>query len=325
MPDLREDLGRLADFVGEPATLRDLETARRRRERRRRASALVVSLSVLVVLAVVAAAALRPRSEGQLPVTSPSMPDTVLPPASTTIWPENAINGTSSDDVQAALDAGDDTLRWRTDLEEVVQRFGRNILGRNMRILGVFDGDDGMIVRAFPCPPGEQPGAVCCDVMQGELVFDLVQPAGEGGGGIWSVRSVTSEPLGPLAIEVDPGSAGSLPEGSEISFDVAKRGPATSAHLGIVTSNGCSIRSATKDVLGDGTYTLQVPELRSSDPACAASPAGYAFLYVTDDTTLPSPDPMNEPTAIEFPWLTVVPFTMSGASPPTEPPASSAP
>ncbi len=47
MPDLRDDLGRLADFVGEPRGLDDLAAARRRRERRRRAEGLIGGAGVL--------------------------------------------------------------------------------------------------------------------------------------------------------------------------------------------------------------------------------------------------------------------------------------
>ena len=160
MPDLREDLGRLADFVGEPAIVArpgDGASAARAPPTRLRFRG-----------GPVGPRRPRPRGgrgspparRGAAPCQLSGQHDTVLPPASTTIWPENAVNGTSPDDVQAALDAGDERCVGARISSEVVQRFGRNILGRNMRILGVFDGDDGMIVRAFPCPPGEQPGAV---------------------------------------------------------------------------------------------------------------------------------------------------------------------
>ena len=52
MPDLRDDLGRLADFVGEPQGLDDLAAARRRRERRRRAEGLVAGIAVVLAVAV---------------------------------------------------------------------------------------------------------------------------------------------------------------------------------------------------------------------------------------------------------------------------------
>ena len=65
MPDLRDDLGRLADFVGEPRALDDLAAARRRRERRRRAEGLIGGAGVFIV-ALLIALALRDPSDGAL-------------------------------------------------------------------------------------------------------------------------------------------------------------------------------------------------------------------------------------------------------------------
>lgn len=48
MSDLREELGRLADEVGEPVTFHTLQLASGRRERRRRSSAIIVALTVAV-------------------------------------------------------------------------------------------------------------------------------------------------------------------------------------------------------------------------------------------------------------------------------------
>jgi hypothetical protein len=226
--------------------------------------------------------------------------------ATTTVWPENAINGASPGDVQAALDSGDDSLRWRADPEQVLQRFGLEILGRNLNILGVTEQEGGAVAQAWPCPPGELPIGKSCDALQGEpLTFRLAQPATRGEGGIWSVESVTSE-----ALNIDVAYSGlPLHEGSRILFDISRLDPASSAHVGIVASNGCNEAHA-DDTLPNGLSIVEVPELSGSTPACAASPGGYAYAYVTDDTTLPSPDPIEEPTAIESPWITIVPITL---------------
>ena len=61
MPDLRDELGRLADFVGEPVELDDLAAARRRRERRRRSAGLVGGLAVLLIGALIAVRAQHGR------------------------------------------------------------------------------------------------------------------------------------------------------------------------------------------------------------------------------------------------------------------------
>jgi hypothetical protein len=304
MPDLREDLGRLADFVGEPATLHDLETARRRRERRRRTSGLVAGLAVMVAAGVFLATTLRDR-----PVPTPGDPGPATTGSATTVWPENAVNGASADDVQAALDDGDDSLRWRTDPQKVVERFGQQILGRSVLIVArPTQVGDGLVVEAWPCPPGEVPIGLSCDAPQGDpLSFRLIQGARQGDGGIWSVESVTSVPL-----EVSLGSAASesIAEGSDVMFEISQLDPSTSAHVGIVASNGCDVVHATDD-LPNGQSVLRVPKLDQSSPECAASPGGYAYAYVTDDTTLPSVDPINEPTAIEYPWITILPIAIS--------------
>jgi hypothetical protein len=52
MPDLHEELGRLADAVGEPVTFGELEVSRHRRERRRRSSSITVALVVVLAVGV---------------------------------------------------------------------------------------------------------------------------------------------------------------------------------------------------------------------------------------------------------------------------------
>ena len=61
MPDLREELGRLADAVGEPVSFRDLHVTRRRRERRRRSASGIVALVVVVSVGAFFAATYRTK------------------------------------------------------------------------------------------------------------------------------------------------------------------------------------------------------------------------------------------------------------------------
>lgn len=70
MPDLHEELGRLADAVGEPVTFQTLQTARRRRDRRRRSSSIIVAF--VVIAAVGAFFAATYRTEPVLPEAPPS-------------------------------------------------------------------------------------------------------------------------------------------------------------------------------------------------------------------------------------------------------------
>src|SRR2546426_681434 len=64
MPDLSEDLRRLAEHVGEPSSFHDLASARRRRERRRRAGGLLVGVAVIAAAGVFLVATFRERSRG---------------------------------------------------------------------------------------------------------------------------------------------------------------------------------------------------------------------------------------------------------------------
>ena len=222
-----------------------------------------------------------------------------------TVWPENAINGASAGKTQAALVAGDDSVRWRTDPEQVVQRFGSQILGRTMNIVSIESTPDGASVTAWPCPAGVEPGPLSCDSLDRDpLTLRLVQPATQGVDGIWSVESVISSPL---SVAVD---AILVQEVDEVSFNLSQVFDGTSAHLGIVASNGCNVVTNPTDAHLGGSRILVIPELYQASPSCAAPAGGYAYAYVTDNTTLPSPDPMNEPTAIEYPWITIVPFSL---------------
>ncbi len=72
MPDLRDELGRLADFVGEPVGLDELAMARRRRERRRRTAGLVGGLAVVALIAAIALSSLGDGGDSAVPVTTGS-------------------------------------------------------------------------------------------------------------------------------------------------------------------------------------------------------------------------------------------------------------
>ena len=143
------------------------------------------------------------------------------------------------------------------------------------------------------------------------MTLRLVQPALQGVEGIWSVQSVVSSPL---SVAVDANAN----EGDEVSFSLSQVFDATTAHFGIVASNGCNVSTNPKDAHLGGSRILVIPELYQASPSCAAPAGGYAYAYVTDNTTLPSPDPINEPTAIESPWITIVPFSLP-ASPIVQP------
>ena len=302
MPDLREDLERLADFVGEPRTFVDLERSRRRRERRRRTEGLVAGLAV----SVVAALFLISTFDGQ-PVATPQGTADALPTATPTVWPENAINGDAAARVQAAVDSGDGTLQWRTDPKAVTDRFARQILGRSVDITGIAMQPGHWKASMIPCPAGFLQGDASCGDPEQGLQIDLVQPETQGEGGIWSVAAVTSDRLD---VSIDGAAGEPVAEGTDVAFGASGLDASQSAHFRIVDSNGCNILNASDDLTSNGERTLQVPRLYQASSSCVASAGGYAIAYVTDDTTLAPPDPIAEPTAIESPWITIVPFAI---------------
>jgi len=323
MPDVREELGRLAGEAGEPGGLDALAATRRRRERRRRTTSFIGGLAVLLIGAVVVVQLAR---DGAAPVPGDSSPPAVGTSSSvTTVWPENAVNGDSASAVQEALDGGDHSLRWRTDPAQVVDRFGGAVLGRDMRIVDTEQLDDGVLVYASPCPPGEKPVGDGCDTGE-PIAFHVIQPATAGEGGIWSIARVNSMPHLGVTVLGDP-VTDEVAEGDDVTFDIGGLPASTSAHLGIVVANGCNVVHAVDDRMTAGPARLSIPSVGDTDPSCASSPGGYAFLYVADDTTLPSTDPIEEPTAIEYPWISIMPFSLvpSGGSASATPPVSPEP
>jgi hypothetical protein len=305
MPDLREELGRLADFVGARGSFRDLVRARRRRARRRRTSGLVAGVAVFIGAAVFLATTLQHR-----PAATPgdSATPTTVRPSVATVWPESAINGKSADETQTAVDAGEQDVQWRTQPDQVISRFVRQILGSDIVRMRTDHQGGSLIADVTLCVTTASVDG-SCDVRSGEpLEIHLTQPAGQGERGIWSVESVGSPPL---AITLVAASGEPISEGDEVAFGVADLPVAASAHVGIVASNGCNVVHVSDDLTAVGQRTLRVRNVGEAAQECAAQPGGYAFAYVTDDTTLPVPDPLEYPTAIEAPWLTILPFTMS--------------
>jgi hypothetical protein len=309
MPDVREELGRLAGEAGEPGGLDDLAATRRRRERRRRTTSLVGGITVLVVGSLIAIR-LGGGLGGRIGVPGETESPAPEAAARATVWPENAINGMVWTDAQAALDGGDESLRWRTDPGQVVERFGQRVLGRGLRIDSVVHADRGVSITASPCPPGEEPVGFSCDAVSGDAIaFHLIQPGPIGANGIWSIDSVTSDSL---RILVATGSETGVPEGSEVEVVVSQVPDGSTALVGIVGSNGCNVVHEATAIRGRAV--IRVPTLYGADPSCAALAGGYAFAYVTEDGEF-SRDPINAPTpGLAYPWMTVVPFAIDNTS-----------
>lgn len=295
--DLRQRLERLADRAGDgPGGFEGLRAARARKVRRQRLGAGLLAVAVAVAGTVTAMTAFRDR------VDDPTVPveQVWTPPEVLTVWPENPVRGESSEDVQAAVDAGDESLAWRLDPERVAEHFARTFMAWDDPLVvkqGI--GETTPIYTVNPCGP-----TVDCSYPAAEwlaVVITLVQPAGTGAGGIWGVARVESAPLGIEVGGADPALA--FGSSVDLTADIADD---TSAHAGIVVANGCEEVFELEKSIPSST-SLTVPAAENLDPSCGRIGAGYVFVYAMDDTTEPTGDPLLEAAAIEYPWLTIVP------------------
>jgi len=290
--DLRghlEDLARRVDGAAAP----DLHAVRQHHARRRTRAALAVGLSFTMIAGVLAFASLRggphlpPVGSNVGPSPSWSLPDPI------TVWP------------------GDDaTGAWRQSAEGVAKRFGQSVLGWADPAL-----ED---VTGFDDSPQPQPDRIY-------LAHEMACPAtarcpsltialDQGSDGRWSVvevlqpdMSLTIPGIGPMTTL----SGGAVP--FDISITDDRR-----ANVGLVATNGCRQVTSFKLGLGSDPYEMPVPEPATDDPACSDIGAGYVFVYVTDEITVPVGDPLHEAARIEYPWLTIVPVYVQMESPSPE-------
>ncbi len=265
--DLRERMKQLARRV-DGAAAPDLVQVRERTTRRRTRSALVVGLCIAIIGTLLAFSVLR--TDGPTPAKEPDRSEGAL-----AVWPQ-----------------GNDGAEWRTDPEQVLERFGQQILGWSQPDIVRYEAGT-YEMRPVACPPN----ARCTP--------SLTLTVEETTAGVWSITSVSHPDLEIEVGLMDPRAA--LAGGSTVRFDLTVF-EGRSAHVGSVGSNGCREATAFEVGLGSGPYDLQLPEATEDDPNCDGLGAGYLFAYATDDTTVPVGDPLLEAAAIEYPWLTVVPL-----------------
>jgi hypothetical protein len=307
--DLKERLSRLADRATEPGgdALERLHQRRARKGRTRRVGTIALALTVAVAGSWGAFAAFAGRDDRTaIGDESPSGAASWQPPEVLTVWPENPVRGPSPEDVQAAVDAGDESLTWRLDPKQVAERFARQFLAWSEVSAIERDIETSNAVRVFdvyPCAPD-----VACDLEGAPPAVHAVQPVTEGRGGIWSIAAVFAHdlsielPAGGLALVIDGGSTIDL----DLVLPDARR-----AHIGLVARNGCDEILEFDPGNGSGRHTIALPEpaaAADADPSCGALGAGFVFAYAQDDTTVPVGDPLLEPAAIEYPWLTIIPL-----------------
>jgi hypothetical protein len=309
--DLKEQLSRLADRATDQGdALERLHRRRARKDRSRRLGTVALALIVAVAGSWGAFAAFAGRDDDRTAIgdQSPSGIASWQPPDVLTVWPENPVRGPSPDDTQAAVDGGDESLAWRLDPELVAERFAREFLAWNeVSVIHVWGEPVLVDAPSRMLPIAITPCDRCGIDFEGSPLFLwLVQPAAEGDAGIWSVASARTE-----LIEIDVAlDASDLEGGAEIEIDL-KLPKSRSAHIGLVARNGCDEITAFEPGRTSGRHTVTVPEPGSAsdvDPGCGEMGAGYVFAYAQDDTTVPVGDPLLEPAAIEYPWLTIIPL-----------------
>jgi len=304
MPDLRDDLDRLAGHAGEPVSFEDLSSARRRRERRRRAEGLVVGLAVVVAAAVFLATTFRSSPSSNVPGGT-STGVAYAPPEVPYLWPENwtvPTDGESLAAVQAAVPEGAPYATWRTDPQQVVERFATEVLGWSG--IDVHAQESGPSFQTWgispPCP-ADRPAT--CSGLPYEVVR-VSQPGTTGADGIWTVESVQTGSLQLDLALTDP--VPGLVGGDRVTLtDSAFSGVPVA--IGVQVTNGC-----TSVWNGDLTGTaLSVSMPGPVDPAdtagsCGRLGAGYVFAYAVAGT--PSGDPFHESQPVTA--LTAIPVVL---------------
>lgn len=295
---------RLEDLAGRTPsrTLDDafsqLDRARTRRNRSRKLGALVVALAIAIAGTGTALVAFHDDLPNRA-VGDPA-PDAWTPPDVLTVWPENPMTDETPEEIQAAVDAGDPDLQWRTDPKKVVRRFAAVVLGWSSVTAIERDIETDLPgIRAFdvsPCPT-----VATCDIQGSLPEVWLRQPLTTGEGGIWSVAGIVSSGL---RISLPEGFEPVLTPGSDLRFDLSVLRP-SNAHVGIVFANGCGSTADLQPGLGSGPAALVVPELPGTE--CGGEGAGYAFAYAQDAATVPIGDPFLESASFTYPWLTAVP------------------
>jgi hypothetical protein len=298
-----------------------------------RVTAGVTAIAVFAVAAALAWSAFG-GDRGNEQERSPGSPD---PLVGTILWPERT--GTDLEAAQALVDAGDANVAWRLDPERVAVRFAEEVLGWRspegrwtieLRTLTGVQSHPLVVATLswlpVPCPT-PAPGANSnfpCPPLRLDQQLELVQPATEGPGGAWVVRSASSQTLvaqpPPLAvgdalpIGGDVGAVATLPQGWSAEHD----GYRAAAGVQVGTGDGCDASSRT-DVAPASQQRIDLP---AEDIGAACSPLAPAYLWIASSVTLEM-DPTNgDLMSFEDPFdvnrdplpllgLTAVPFRVS--------------
>ena len=220
MSDLRTDLERLGERAA-PKTdaFERLEFRRRRRERNRRIAAGLLALVLFVGGSVAAFSAFR---DTDAPTPGGGSDEFFA------LWPDQTADGLA--EAQAAVDAGDPDLAWRTDPIEVARRFATEKLlwpetSVDLEFGEGADPDEAVARSSVP------PGASCDQfVTEAECPTSpttVTLRRSGGSGGVWNVVRAHGADLDLPLVAGDVVSSGtwitvptSLPEGEKMSMGI---------------------------------------------------------------------------------------------------------
>ncbi len=299
---LKPDLERLANRL-EPAS-DAMDRLRGRRDRKAIRQRIVAgTMAGVLALGATTAVWVAFRGDGETPpVTS------YAPPRAPTVWPESGLEGQQTAGVvQRRADDHDSDVVWRRSPDKVVHAFVASVLGwSEPSILPQYPHLEGSrrwyaVRESASCRDG-----VICDPQPPTLDIEVVQPARQGEGGIWSVATVRSSALGIVANESDPPRSGTI------------RGVVTTAAglhtvAGAQWFDGCA---GANDVLDDirrpGRFVITLPDpAPAAAPGCGSVAAGYVYAYSVPRVTQPVGDPLLESASISD--LTIVPIRVQTA------------
>jgi hypothetical protein len=315
--DLRnrlDHLARRADEIARPDALDRLDRARHRRNRSRKVGALIVAMLIAIGGAATALITFDGDDASRVAGDPSATADPWTPPDVLTVWPENPVRGPSPEQVQAAMDAGDESMAWRSDARTVAERFGRVVLGWNdvesIVVLGQRIVLNGPTTEAWQIAPrcSDEGGDADCDSRP--LHLSLVQPVLQGDGGIWGVASASSTDLKIrfAGADADGGRITHLDADSRMRWNI-RVSEDVRAHVGYVFTNGCTETRDSELALHNTSVELGIG-VRWGGDGCASEGAGYVFAYAQGASTVPVGDPFLEAAAFEYPWLSVLPVSV---------------
>jgi hypothetical protein len=316
---LKPHLERLADRLDPASDAMDRLRGRRHRKVIRQR---IVAGSMAGVLALGATAAVWVAFSGTgdaPPVT------TYAPPRVPTVWPEAGLEGQETAQVvQYRADNQDPDVVWRRSPGKVVHAFVASVLGWSEPSIRsqyphLEDSRRWYTVReSASCPDG-----AICDPQGPTLDLELVQPARQGQGGVWSVATVRSSNLR-LAVSADD-----VPQVGTVR-GTNRHGIGLHTLAGARWYDGCRAGHSFADgVGGRSRFEITLPDPVAAAPAgCSSVAAGYAYAYSVPRLVQPVGDPLLESAPLTD--LTIVPIRVQIAGVPsglveqTEPVAAAA-